>query len=731
MTTPSRARPSSSSGGPRNKQARRALLERLQRLPHDRRLGARPAQPAAHLAIRRDERGRALLPGRRRAPPHDGRQHERLSSPGELRRELEDLRLQAGDARLRLLQRLPDLRGRDRHVDVLHAGVPQRVDHRVDVRGGGADRRRLADALRADRVMRRRRHGLAQLELRRLPRRRDQVVHEVRADRVADLVERDQLHRRGGVALREAARDLPLDDHRVDPHAAVVDGDHPANLPHARVGVDLDRDDVRPERERQVRRVVVVDALEPGLHALRVVRVRRERHVLDRLDLIGRAADGELPGLVLDVLLGHLEQVRRELHRLLADAAGDHRRRRAGRGRGPRGVRAEAVRRVVRVAVHDLDVLRLDPELAGDDLGERRLVPLPLRLAAELEDRLAGRMDPKLGAVVHLHADDVVVLRRSGADDLGERRDADAVELALRASVGLLLPKVVVPDHLERLVHGALVVAAVVDEPRRGRVRELVRLDEVLLPDVDGVHAQLVRGVLHQALDQVRRLGHAERAPVRDAPGRLVRVGAFRRDVGRRQVVRAAHDVEQAGLELRGLGVGEERALVGQQRCPQSEHGAVALERERSGHVVVAGEPGGDEVLGTLLDPLHRVPQQERRGRGHDVAGVHRHLVAEAAADVGRHDPDLLLRQARDEREHRADRVRRLRRHVDRHLAGRGADVRDASARLERRRVDRGGRTCRARRRRRPVRTRRPSPPCRRPPTSRRGCSPGLPCRSG
>ena len=81
--------------GAQEQQPRRPLLERLQRLSDDRRLGARPAEPAAHLAIRHDERGRALLAGRRRAPPYDGRQHERLSPPGELRRELEDVRLQA------------------------------------------------------------------------------------------------------------------------------------------------------------------------------------------------------------------------------------------------------------------------------------------------------------------------------------------------------------------------------------------------------------------------------------------------------------------------------------------------------------------------------------------------------------------------------------------------------------------------------------------------------------
>ena len=135
-------------------------------------------------------------------------------------------RTSAGSLRQsRLLERGPDLVGGDRHLEVPHAGVRERVDDRVDVGGGRADGRRLADALRADRVVRRRRDRLAELERRRLPGGRDQVVHEVRADAVAVLVEGDQLHRGDREALGEAAHDLALDDHRVDPHAAVVDGD--------------------------------------------------------------------------------------------------------------------------------------------------------------------------------------------------------------------------------------------------------------------------------------------------------------------------------------------------------------------------------------------------------------------------------------------------------------------------------------------------------------------------
>ena len=82
---------------------------------------------------------------------------------------------------------------------------------------------------------------------------------------------------------------------------------------------------------------------------------------------------------------------------------------------------------------HHLDVAHRDAELVGDDLGERRLVALALRLHAELEDRLAGRVHAQLGGVDHLEAEDVVLLRRPRADRLGEVRDADADEPALGA----------------------------------------------------------------------------------------------------------------------------------------------------------------------------------------------------------------------------------------------------------------------------------------------------------
>ena len=104
-------------------------------------------------------------------------------------------------------------------------------------------------------------------------------------------------------------------------------------------------------------------------------------------------------------------------------------------------------------------------------------------------------------------------------------------------------------------------------------------------------------------------------------------------------------------------------------------------------HHVVAREPGRHQVLGAVLDPLHRPAGQHRARDRADVAGIDRDLVAEAAADVGRDDADLVLGQPGDRRVQRAMGVRRLRRAPHGELAADGVVVGDRAAGLHRRRV--------------------------------------------
>ena len=75
----------------------------------------------------------------------------------------------------------------------------------------------------------------------------------------------------------------------------------------------------------------------------------------------------------------------------------------------------------------------------------------------------------------------------------------------------------------------------------------------------------------------------------------------------------------------------------------QAGDAAVGRGGELARHVIVARERGSRDVLEAVLDPLHRSLGEDGGEDRDDVARVHRHLVAEAAAEVGRHDADHVL----------------------------------------------------------------------------------------
>ena len=239
----------------------------------------------------------------------------------------------------------------------------------------------------------------------------------------------------------------------------------------------------------------------------------------------------------------------------------------------------------------------------------------------------------------------------------------------------------------------ARVVARVVLPAGRRLVRELLGLDEVLHPQLGRVLADLVGEDVDDPLDGVDRLGHAERAAIGDAAGRLVGVDAIDLDERVVEVVRAGDDVEQAGRVLGRVGRGIGVAVVGDGLDLHRLDLAVLGRADLDVDVVVAGERVRLEVLRAVLDPLDRLADEERGGDGQDVARVDRHLAAEPAADVVGLDPDVLLGDGQagpggHEGEDRPDGVRRLGRHVQRELAADRVPVGDAAARLDRGDVD-------------------------------------------
>ena len=276
------------------------------------------------------------------------------------------------------------------------------------------------------------------------------------------------------------------------------------------------------------------------------------------------------------------------------------------------------------------------------------------------------------------------MLAWAGAHALSEEGHADPHQLTARSLLRLLAPQPLVAGDLHRHPHRLRVVARVVCPARCRLVWELLGRDEALHPQLDRIRSHFERERVHHALDEVDGLGDAERAAVGDAARRLVRVHRLDLHMRGLEVVGAADDVEEPGRELRRLRRAVECAVVGDRVDAQARDLAV-LRAHLGVHDVVAGEAGRHQVLRAVLDPLDRHAGHDRARDGADVAGIDGHLVAEAAADIARLDPDHVLGQPGHLRVHGPVGVWRLVAVVDVELAGRGVEVGDHSARLERR----------------------------------------------
>src|SRR6185312_17198529 len=271
-------------------------------------------------------------------------------------------------ARLRLLDGLPYAPRLHRHLEVPDTDARERVDGGVDDRGAGRDRARLADALDPERVRGGWRDGARRVEARQLGRRRDHVFDErAREDLTALVVDRLLVEGlRDG--LRDAAVHLPVDDHRIDHVAAVVDRRVALDYDLARLAVDLDLGDVRAEREREVRRVVERRGLEVRLHARGhgIAGPGGIGQLLDGLGALGRALDLPLRARPLEIVGRAFEQMRCNQARLVAHLPARQLQGRAAHGQRARAVGPEAVRRLPGVAVDDVDLVERDAELALD-----------------------------------------------------------------------------------------------------------------------------------------------------------------------------------------------------------------------------------------------------------------------------------------------------------------------------------------------------------------------------
>ncbi len=96
----------------------------------------------------------------------------------------------------------------------------------------------------------------------------------------------------------------------------------------------------------------------------------------------------------------------------------------------------------------------------------------------------------------------------------------------------------------------------------------------------------------------------------------------------------------------------------------------------------------GQHALRPRRHPLHRSVDAARGPEHQRVIGKRIALETEAAADIGRHHPDLVLRQVKDMRHLHAHAVRVLRCGVERVIVVGGVVVADCDARLHAHRLD-------------------------------------------
>ena len=200
-----------------------------------------------------------------------------------------------------------------------------------------------------------------------------------------------------------------------------------------------------------------------------------------------------------------------------------------------------------------------------------------------------------------------------------------------------------------------------------------------------------MRHYVRHALDGVNRFGDPERATVGDSSRRLVGVNAVHFHMRGLEVIRAGADVKETGRKLGWVRGGISIAVVRDRLDPQAGQGAVPFARQFSADVIIAGKGIRLKIFHPVLDPLHRLAGQNRGRNGDHVAGVNRHLAAEAAADIRRDDPDLLFGKphvSRHQGKDGADGVRRLGRHPNGQLPAHLVEGSDATTGLDGRDMD-------------------------------------------
>ena len=128
----------------------------------------------------------------------------------------------------------------------------------------------------------------------------------------------------------------------------------------------------------------------------------------------------------------------------------------------------------------DVDIVRRHAQFSPNDLRERCLVPLSLRLHADTRDRLAGRVHANFAAIEHLDTRDIEMLAGTSADDLSEGGMPMPISSPRARFSDLLASQSLVVHVLHRQSESPFIVAAVIRPVESRTIGERFRFDEIL-----------------------------------------------------------------------------------------------------------------------------------------------------------------------------------------------------------------------------------------------------------
>ena len=610
--------------------------------------------------------------------------------------------------RLRVGQ-LPEPIERQRQLDVLAA---ERIGGRVGERGGSEHGASVAHALGTRGIHGRGGGHVADVYMGHLRSGRAQVFRECAGHEISRPVVHQFFVQRRAQAMREAAVDLALDDHRIEHRADVVHRNVFDDLDLSRGLVDLDcrkigdeavghrgRDAIGGVRAGERRRIehesLGHSRADAGGHACRIpVRPRGKPADAYRALRVGSQTGGAVDKLHrietdLEVLGGHLAQLDADLARTAQHRAGH---------RGSEAVRVIAGRDTPRDGARirlsqDVHVVRIDAKFLCHDLGGYGRVALAVGRAVELDRDPAARVDRdrdrrirarlRLGLVSLLGRLRKAHVGHVRAGGFHAKRKADAEEFAG-------LPRGFAPRKQRRVVGKAqhfvealLIVAGVQLRAGRGIVGELVFLHQIPAAQLGRVDAKPACRDLHDPLEREVKLRPA--IATVEAGGHAVRNDERVVDREVLDPVCAARSRVHA-IDRRRLGRADVGAKIHHVAVPQAKQFAVFRECRFDLSRAIGGARGRHQVLEAVLGPLYRYTHQARHRCDQHHVGIHRLLDAEAAARIRRrHDAQPVARHIQRTRHQGLQHERALEIRPDRIAIGMRLELRDHPVSLHRR----------------------------------------------